>query len=89
MGRPMVHLITLDTRLLAAEIAEAYREAGVVVVAVFLSDLIDHRAFAPDNEHCAIVQLTAEELARGAEEVEDDDVTSAGVAHEAVVVAHA
>lgn len=78
--KAMVHLVTLETRLLAAEVAAAYEGLGVAAIAVFVSSLDEHQAFAPGNDHVAIVPLTAADLARGAAVVDGTDPTLAGIA---------
>jgi hypothetical protein len=78
--KAMVHLITLETRLLRASVAEAFARDGVSAIAVFVTSLDDHQAFAPGNDHAAIVPLTAADLARGAAVVDDTDPTLAGIA---------
>jgi hypothetical protein len=78
--KAMVHLVTLETRLLAADVAAAYEGLGVAAIAVFVSSLDEHQAFAPGNDHVAIVPLTAADLARGAAVVDDGDRTLAGIA---------
>lgn len=78
--KAMVHLITIETRLLAASVAAAFARDGVSAIAVFVTSLDDHQAFAPGNDHAAIVPLTAADLARGAAVVDDADPTIAGIA---------
>jgi hypothetical protein len=64
-GQPMEHLLTIETRLLSAEPRAHYTAKGVAAVAVFLTRIDDHEAFAPGNAHAAIVELSAADLARG------------------------
>jgi hypothetical protein len=64
-GQPMAHLLTLETRFLAAEARAHYAAKGVVAIAVFLSKIDDHEAFAPGHAHAAVVELSAVDLTRG------------------------
>jgi hypothetical protein len=82
--KPMQHLITLETRLLSPSVAAAYAKAGTQAIAVFVSSLDKHEAFKPRTKHAVIVPLSAKDIARGAEVIDDDDRTKAGVALDAV-----
>lgn len=83
-GRAMEHIITVETRLLAPAVRESFAQRNVAAVSVFLSSRNDHAAFAPDSPHAAVVELSAADLAKGAQVVTAGDVTERGVALEAV-----
>lgn len=82
--KKMQHVITLETRLLASEQAAVYAARGTTAIAVFVSSLDKHEAFAPGNKHAAVVELTAADVARGADVVAGDDDVAAGIALDAV-----
>ena len=83
-GRPMEHIITIETRLFAPAVRESYAKNGVVAVSVFLSSRSDHQAFAPGSPHAAVVELSAAEIAKGAPVATEGEITDRGVALEAI-----
>ena len=80
-GKPMEHLITLETRAFHEEARGYYEKKNVLAVAVFLSSLNSHEAFAPGSKHAAVVELTATDIAKGASSAAS---TYPGIALEAV-----
>ncbi|HEY4056582.1 MAG TPA: hypothetical protein VGM39_08230, partial [Kofleriaceae bacterium] len=66
----MEHVITLETRLLSAAARKALGK-DCAAVAVFLSSLRDHEAFAPGSPRAAIVRLKAADVAKPASPGDD------------------
>ncbi|HEY4180333.1 MAG TPA: hypothetical protein VGM90_26000 [Kofleriaceae bacterium] len=66
----MEHVITLETRLLSTAAQKALGK-DCAAIAVFLSSLRDHDAFAPGSPRAAIVKLTAADVATAASPGDD------------------
>jgi hypothetical protein len=77
--KKMVHLLTLETQYFTEALRNAYQAKGVVAIAVFISNLMEHKAFAADNKHTALVQLSASDLKLGAKVVKSGDTTKTGL----------
>ena len=83
-GDKMEHAITLD--LSSVPKLKARFPEKVAAVALFVSSLDDNQAFEPGNEETAIVLLSEQHLANGADDpagpVNEDSESSTFVAHE-------
>jgi hypothetical protein len=61
--KKMQHVITLETKYLGSS---EYADRDIAAIAVFVSDLSAHQAFAPGTSHVAIIELTTAQLSKGA-----------------------
>lgn len=75
-GKPMVHLITLEASLLPA----GGVTPGTAAVAVFVSSLMEHEAFAPGSAHAVVLSLAPEDIATGANVIARGDAERTGIA---------
>lgn len=62
-GRKMFHVLTLEV----ASVPALSNKLGpeIKAIAFFISSLINNKAYAPDNEECALIGLSAADLALG------------------------
>lgn len=63
LGKKMHHLVTLD--LDTAPALKTSFSSDTKAVSLFLSDIIHHEAWAPDNDHVVVIELTADQLGFG------------------------
>jgi hypothetical protein len=83
-GRPMEHVITVETRLLAPALRDDYAARGIVAIAVFLSSRKRHEAFAPGTPHAAVVEIAAADAAKGAAVITEGEPAERGIELEAI-----